>query len=432
MNKKIISLGLAVWATAVWADPSVSVTRVAPRFPWNGIVDIDYTIAGLPGDSTDYLVELSLDGAVLSNFVDYASCDLPLANGANRVAWDASRDGYAREVSGAAVKAKLIRRILTVTDARYLIVDLSGGATAASYPVRLASECDAAEFDKDIYKTDRLVLKRVNKGGFWMGEGGYDSTGRKAAEWNGDVTYPGKDGSRHRVRLTQDFYLGLFEVTQGQYLNVIGSNPASSKGEVRGTDLRRPVESVNYPTVEGADGILARLSDRALARATKVGVFTLPTEAQWEYAARAGTTTMFPFGNYAETRVNMYLNTVVNFCCDTYVNAKGETNKMTNVVGTRLPNPWGFYDMFGNVAEWIRDWYVTPYTMVGSDGLEHDGTEEDPVPDPFVGETTEYKRCKRGGNFYESTDQYSFHSGVRHYDTGWSERLGFRVAITLK
>ena len=419
MKTNILSSILVLSAAVAFAEPAVTVDKVQQRFPWNGIVDIDYTISGLEGDPLDYVVEFSLDGTPLSNFVAYAACDLPTANGANRAAWWAAQDGYTNAVKGATLSARLIRRVLTATDATYMIIDLTAGKDAAAYPVRYAADCASSQFNKDTYKSDRLVLKRLPKGDFWMGEGGYDGKGSRKAEWNSDVTYP---GNRHRVRLSHDFYLGLFELTQGQYLNVIGTNPALFKNDRGDTDLRRPVENISYATMEDADGVLARLTARVTARTTKVGTFRLPTESQWEYACRAGTTTMRYYGDYATSMPLLEFNVVVGATAESYLNSEGGRTRRTSAVGRKLPNPWGFYDMFGNVQEFCSDWY----------GAYPEGTEEEPAVDPEKTETTDFLRCMRGQGYGSQSDHYTVLAGARGYSSGYGGDQGLRVSITLK
>lgn len=135
----------------------------------------------------------------------------------------------------------------------------------------------------------------------------------------------------HTVRISQPFYLGKTEVTQGQWQAVIGSNTSSFTG-----DANLPVESVSWEDVQE---FLRRLE----AREPGAG-YRLPTEAEWEYAARAGSTTAYSFGD--DTRqLGAYA-----WYAD---NAGGRTHP----VGQKQPNAWGLYDMHGNVMERVQDWY---------------------------------------------------------------------------
>jgi formylglycine-generating enzyme required for sulfatase activity len=140
----------------------------------------------------------------------------------------------------------------------------------------------------------------------------------------------------HRVRISKNFYLGKYEVTQAQWHAVMGDNPSRFKGDTL------PVEQVSW---EDAQKFIERLN--AQEGGTK---YRLPTEVEWEYAARAGTTTAYSFGDNPRP-LGEYAWFSENF---------GNT---THPVGQKQPNPWGLYDMHGNVWEWVQDWYG-PYTCL--------------------------------------------------------------------
>jgi formylglycine-generating enzyme required for sulfatase activity len=144
----------------------------------------------------------------------------------------------------------------------------------------------------------------------------------------------------HTVRITQPFYLGKYEVTQGQWQAVMGSNPSRFTG-----DPNRPVEQVSWEDVQE---FIRRLNAREGG-----ATYHLPTEAEWEYAARAGTTSRWSFGDTARQlgRYGWYEE-----------NAGGQTHP----VGQLQPNPWGLYDMHGNVWEWVQDWYAEDYYRRGT------------------------------------------------------------------
>lgn len=139
------------------------------------------------------------------------------------------------------------------------------------------------------------------------------------------------DGPAHPVVLTKGFYLGKFEVTQEQYEKVMGNNPSSFKGN------KLPVEQVTwFNTVAFCESLNRK------ERIPSDWKFSLPTEAQWEYACRAGTTTYFSWGNSPDPKLANYKDSGIN---------------KTKEVGSYRPNPWGFYDMHGNVMEWCNDWF---------------------------------------------------------------------------
>ena len=142
---------------------------------------------------------------------------------------------------------------------------------------------------------------------------------------------------QHRVKITKPFHMGVYVVTQAQYEAVMGVNPSHFKGE------SNPMEQVSW---NDAVGFCKKLSE-------KTGqMVRLPTEAEWEYACRAGTTTPF---NTGETISTDQANYNGNF---TYGNGRqGEWRQKTVAVGSFAANGFGLYDMHGNVWEWCQDWY---------------------------------------------------------------------------
>ena len=138
----------------------------------------------------------------------------------------------------------------------------------------------------------------------------------------------------HCVQLSRPFYLGIYAVTQGEWQRIMGTNPSRFEG-----DLQRPVERVSW---DDAQKFLQKLN--AQERGT---AYRLPTEAEWEYAARAGSTTAYSFGDNP-TPLAQYA---------WYDDNAGST---TRPIGQQQPNAWGLYDMHGNVWEWVQDWYA-PY-----------------------------------------------------------------------
>jgi len=150
----------------------------------------------------------------------------------------------------------------------------------------------------------------------------------------------GDEGPQTVVTLTHGFYLCQHEVTQAEYQAVIGSNPSYFTG-----DPNHPVENVTW---YDATNYCAKLTaaERAAGRLPAGYVYRLPTEAEWEYACRAGTTNRFSFGDDpGYTRLGEYAWYSAN------------SGGQTHPVGQKRPNGWGLYDMHGNVWEWCLDWY---------------------------------------------------------------------------
>jgi len=218
----------------------------------------------------------------------------------------------------------------------YLVVDLADDSVTTVF------ESDVRRFNADVYKTEKLVLRRIPAGSFLMGSPA-DEPGRESLPWLNRET-------RHKVTLTKDFYLGVFPVTQAQYAKVMGgANPSFFKENADAATC--PVETVSYKMIRGeADGCAVPVSDAvdagsflAVLRARTGVLFDLPTEAQWEYACRAGTDGAVYFG----------VTTSVSYAANAW--CKANSADRTHGVGQKAANPWGLYDMLGNVWEICRD-----------------------------------------------------------------------------
>jgi formylglycine-generating enzyme required for sulfatase activity len=212
--------------------------------------------------------------------------------------------------------------------------------------------------------------------------------------WRGsDADEPGRDADecpRHRVVLSRGFFLGVHEVTQAQWTAVIGRNPAVFR---HGPEApRRPVESISW---DDCQEFIARLA------AIGVGRFRLPTEAEWEYAARAGSTTRFPWGDDLE-----------GFATHRYAWANSRSMAVTHPVGGKLPNAWGFHDLLGNVWEWCADWYG-PYMA---------GEQTDPMG-PAAGR----ERVFRGGSWFDFPPSLRCANRHRHPPDGRYAAVGLRL-----
>ncbi len=199
------------------------------------------------------------------------------------------------------------------------------------------------------------------------------------------------EGPQHKVKITKPFYLGKYEVTQKQWQAVMGNNPASFK------DPMNPVETVRWEDVQG---FVAKLN----ATFEKKGMmFGLPTEAQWEYACRAGTTTAYSFGDHAALLAQ-------------HGWSKGNSGGTSHPVGQGKPNAWGLYDMHGNVWEWCSDWYGTDYYA------------KSPPADP-TGPPAGSTRMIRGGSW--SHPPKRSRSAFRHRHPGSRPDMGLRLALVL-
>ncbi|MDR1166001.1 MAG: formylglycine-generating enzyme family protein [Deltaproteobacteria bacterium] len=183
---------------------------------------------------------------------------------------------------------------------------------------------DARAQSDEITNSIGMEFVLIPAGSFIMGS----NPGSNPSEWNED------EGPARKVTISAPFYLGKYPVTQKQWEFLMGSNPS----EFRGQD--NPVEMINW---RDANAFIAELNLRE-----RTDAYRLPTEAEWEFSARAGTTTEYFFGDTPE-RLGDY--------AWYYGNADGATHP----VGLKAPNPWGLFDILGNVWEWGSDWYDPLY-----------------------------------------------------------------------
>jgi formylglycine-generating enzyme required for sulfatase activity len=200
-----------------------------------------------------------------------------------------------------------------------------------------------------------------------------------------------REKPQHRVRITKPFYLGKYLLTQEQWETVMGNNPSEFKKP------KNPVEQVNW---DDCQKFLGKLNEKCGAGR---GKFQLPTEAQWEYACRAGTTTKWSFGDD------------VKLLGEHAWYAEPSGGK-THSVGEKKPNAWGLYDMHGNVQEWCEDWFDEGYYA------------NSPVDDP-IGPLGGSDHVSRGGNWLSPAEWSQ--SAFRDYDKPEYrlDHLGFRVCL---
>ncbi len=205
---------------------------------------------------------------------------------------------------------------------------------------------------------------------------------------------PDNEGSeeehpQHKVIISKGFYLSKYEITQAQWKTIMKNNPSKFSGN------NRPVESVTWDDIQ--------IFVKKLNKKEKTIKYFLPTEAQWEYACRAGSTTKYYFGNDSKL-------------LDDYAWYRDNSGLTTHPVGLKKPNVWGLYDMHGNVNEWVADRYNSKYYS------------KSPIKNPKGSKNGTYRVSRGGGWAVFSNYQYSFDRFS--YTTNWGfSDAGFRLLM---
>ena len=274
-----------------------------------------------------------------------------------------------------AIKTSTKPANLYLGEKTYCVIDVSGGPNATSYPVTYL-DTEPVNGWGDEYKTTKILLRRVEPGKFMM-------------------------QNTKEVTFTKPYYMGVFTVTQKQYEQVMGTNPTQSDHQ----GDKRPVE-VSWDAIRGDSTIYNWPTVKTVDPATFVGkiqaktglAFDLPTEAQWEYACRAGTSSNYGNGGGGDNDLRLM----------------GRSWSGNSVpVGLYLPNFWGLYDMHGNVGQLCLDYYA--------------GYNSDPAID-YVGVESGSTRSIRG---YRHTSIGSTTSFYRYGNGGFAAYIGFRLSRTL-
>ena len=240
-----------------------------------------------------------------------------------------------------------------------------------------------------------MKLVKIPAGEFKMGSG--KSAAEIAKLFDSKEEFYKSEHPQHLVRISKSFYFATTEVTQGQWKAVMKTTPWKGKGLVRKGDNY----AASYVSWEDAVEYCRLLSKKDVRK------YRLPTEAEWEYACRAGSTKVYSFGsdaselkNYAWPRVR--LNT---FDVD---------KEYGHQVGQKRPNAWGLYDMHGNVWEWCSDWYGEDY-YTKSPGVDPSG--------PASGSS----RVSRGGAWFDDPQYFRSAYRTRFAPSLGGPDFGFRV-----
>lgn len=323
----------AIAAITAYATPSITIDKVVQRWPWNNKVDISYTVSDGQDVANQKYYRLVFKAVINgeTNTIDGVSdVGASAATGSHTVTWNAPSVAASTSCEMFAT----IHPAEVPSGDDYLVVNLLDGTVAfeGMYST-LASSLE--RYQAAIYKTDKMVLRKIPAGGTYPA--GFIS-GSTLAEWKTD----------------RDFYVGIYMVTQGQYMNLgYASNPAVEQTDVAGNIAAyRPVYNIYFTAVRGPHDQttsplprIATLSEGTFFQRLNFitgnrFAFDMPTEIMFEIAQRAGTRTKYFWGGTTN---------------ESYAVCSENSGGLPQPVGSRIPNEWGLYDMAGNLYEFVLD-----------------------------------------------------------------------------
>ena len=436
MKHLITSVAVLVSATALFAEPRVDQTAVTlTQDQQSRLVTVGYTLTGEPAVitvdfQTNTLANAAGDWVSIGdvNFTNVVGdVNQVVQPGSRAIYWQPRVSWPDQRINDGRVRA-VVKAWATNAPPDYCVVCLLSDSEISTRqqadvtfnPIRrryfASKEAIPGGATNSLYKTDYMLLRKIPAAGVvWkMGMSGFVDMG----------AYP------HKVVLGNDYYIGVFEVTYGQFYPIYGSSPSSHVdgngenreihpvGSIKWQHVRGVYDSYPWPTAEGherdvdASAYLGKLRSR-----TGIRSFDLPTDAQWEYACRAGSGTSYcngGVGNDDLKRVAWYSD---NYN-DGTTTAPGAYR--VHPVGQKDANAWGVYDMEGNVAELVLDWYEG-----------HDSTrfpDANAIASNPVGPATGDRKIWRGGDVYRINSQNSCYARGRGNGVASTDVCtGFRV-----
>ena len=424
--KRIFIICAAAAGAAFAAVPTIRDGSVTFRQDSGRNVQIGYVLDGTPAVVT---VDILTNGVSMgeATFCDVAGAvNKVVQTGSNTITWDARKAWPDHIASNVTVK---VTAWPTNAPPDYCVVDL----TTSPYDVRYYVSTNALPdggLTNRVYCRDRLVLRKIPAAGVTF------NMGQKAESKYGAMQMP------HAVQLSADYYMGIYTLTVKQY-NTFANASASGSSKF-GDSQETPVNNITYVNLRGSGYTWPQTghdvgSTSALGklRASTGLEFDLPTDAQWEFACRAGTTTRWSYGDGSNMSNAQKMEYGWFGWTSPYVEFYGTTTNATtgvvttnqhwgasHPVGLLKPNPWGLYDMYGNTWETCLDYFVydkDDWSWVAND-------YHDPVVDPMgvasVGNN--YRVVRGGGNGNGPTDA---DSSMRFYGNAniATKTLGIRL-----
>lgn len=406
MKYAIISALVAVSVFSGAAAPRVDTSDVTmSQDPHSRVVTVTYTLKEEPGVIT---LDIQTNNAA-GGWASIGDGNIRLLGGAvNRlvdeldvqqtITWHAAQSWGGRKIAAGDIRA-VVKAWATNAPPDYMVVDLEEPFAVFYYPSEAALPRPVSD---RIYKTGKLVMRKVPAAGVIWRMGISDAN----------------DQTPHYVQLDEDYYLGVYPLTRQQYYlmnNKVNASYGYERAETaEGEDERsRACGALSFASLRGSSKGLewpngARHevdADSAIDRLRKMTglFFDLPTEAQWQFACRAGSgSDLYTGKDYSEAEVARLAWFDTN---SKVMTATGTEKSGTHEVGLKTPNVWGFYDMLGNVSELCLDRYsIVNYTGNASDVMKNPEGPEDAA-------ATSRVCC--GGNAWYSNNRSFFTSGAR-------------------
>ena len=428
------------------AEAAIDQVIVRQQWPWSTDVKIEYRISGVttPVDIsvTAYNGTTPLDSSKISSALS-GDCYGIAESGAGTIILDPVK-AFGNEkvaigdfrveletVESAAAMSDVLYKIFCLTNntcvnvrradllnGKYGTIETDFGNIGSGFSTTLDDVIIWTDVTNNpAYKTTHLVMRKVPAKDVVWKIGSPASDG--AREWSADKY----SETQHDVKLTQNYYIGVFEVTQDQYERICGSNPSLALYKGFADSAYHPVSYVSYDNIRGGTSRVANgeninwptnsykhlVYGESLCgkMRTKFGIdFDIPTEAQWEFACRAGTTAPL-YSGFASSSANV----------DPLAWYKGNVSSegdypYTHAVGAKKPNAFGLYDILGNVVECCLDWRTS--------NIDVNGTG-DPLVDPEGPVAGSGGRMFRGGSVFKSWDSRCCRSADRSNPYGSSD-----------
>jgi len=355
--KTSIFAALAAVALVAPAEESITGVTARQRWPWNGVVDIDFTLVGAAAENYKIEVEAQRSTGGTKYYASSYLTDPVVRAGQNRISWDFGKDNPNVKADDMRFTVSAVP-LAEADKPTYMVIDLSGGANADAWPVRYTSQGPnhVQGASGEPCQTTEMWLKRVHPA----------SQTFTPLSWR----TPSNSNSNFYQRLTKDYYLAIFETTQQQWYQMTGKWPSRYSNELYRTS--RPMDRFCTQLFFGKNGYNWPDTQTPLAGSlwekcrTKTGLstFNLPSEAQWMFVNTSGPT------NGRQVYVPKHPDGT-SYTDDEYCRYSGNNGgttknddlcgveKGTAYVGSYIPSPWGFYDLMGNVSEDCLDPFVS-------------------------------------------------------------------------